>query len=213
MDAIKIGLGLLLNGLIGVFPIVMFAMAMLFFLCKKRNDIIILAFELWSIILIVSLTTLGLYDNYELNWSLQNCNYIPFYNNWYNWKNALSGNLRYLIQIVGNVFIFAPFGYIYRQIHGNNIRKMCIVAGLFPLGIEIVQMLFGRVADIDDIICNFVGAMFGYYVNAYYSYTRNKQVPAEIELVSVKGKEITPYFKIGWKIICLVCVIRLITLG
>lgn len=213
MDAIKIGIGLILNGVLGVFHIFLFAVAILIFLCKKRSDIITLSFELASIILIVSLTTLGLCNNCEPGWDIQNYNYIPFFTNWNNWKEALSGNLQYLIQIVGNIAFFVPFGYIYRQLHGNNLKKICIVAVLFPFGIEILQSVFGRVGDIDDIICNFIGTMFGYYLNALYSYTHEKNMSIEVELIEIKGKEITPYFKVGWRIVCILCIIRLVTLG
>lgn len=213
MSAIKIGLGLIINGMIGAAPLLLLALAILTFSLKKKSDVITIFLEFVVVECIISLTLLGILHDSEVNWNMRNVNFLPFYSTWDCWKGALSGDLSYFIQIVGNILIFVPFGIIYRQVHGAGIKKALVVAFLFPFGIEIFQCIAGRVADADDIICNFVGTMFGYYIHAYASFVWKLPVATEIKTRSIKGRDCLTCFKVVWMGLYLCLIVRLVTLG
>lgn len=72
-----------------------------------------------------------------------------------------------LTMIFFNVLLFLPMGIllpaIFRKM--NSWRNILTAAVLIPIGVEVTQMLFaGRLADIDDVIANFLGCMLGYVV-------------------------------------------------
>jgi glycopeptide antibiotics resistance protein len=76
---------------------------------------------------------------------------------------------RYLI---GNVLAFAPLGILVSLVRaGSSLRRVLGVAAVASIGIELTQLamsfLMGvpyRVADIDDVILNVIGAMLGWVV-------------------------------------------------
>lgn len=67
--------------------------------------------------------------------------------------------------LVGNILIFVPFGfglpYVFQQ--GRRFGSMLLNAFVFVLGIEVFQLFsaFGAF-DVDDIILNCLGAVWGY---------------------------------------------------
>jgi len=70
---------------------------------------------------------------------------------------------RFLVNIVGNVVMFIPWGFglvlLWKQT-----RKPLRIAGLclaLPLFIELWQMFISRSVDVDDLILNFAGGMTG----------------------------------------------------
>jgi len=75
----------------------------------------------------------------------------------------------FIRNVIGNIIIFIPFGYlvsdiIYMNTKHKNIIIVLLFVALTSLGIETTQMYIGRSFDIDDIILNFVGGLFGYIV-------------------------------------------------
>ena len=67
--------------------------------------------------------------------------------------------------LVGNVLMFVPFGlflpFITRNITSKNIF---LIAVAVPLAVEVFQLVLGRSLDVDDLICNFVGIVAGYFI-------------------------------------------------
>ena len=75
----------------------------------------------------------------------------------------------FIRNVIGNIIIFIPFGYlvsdiIYMNTKHKNIIIVLLFVALTSLGIETTQMYIGRSFDIDDIILNFVGGLFGYII-------------------------------------------------
>jgi len=75
----------------------------------------------------------------------------------------------FIRNVIGNIIIFVPFGYlisdiIYMNTKHKNIFIVLLFVALTSLGIETTQMYIGRSFDIDDIILNFVGGLFGYII-------------------------------------------------
>lgn len=78
--------------------------------------------------------------------------------------------------LVGNVVVFIPFGFLIPYVlkRGRNFFVMLANAFLFVLGIEVFQLFsaFGAF-DVDDILLNCAGAVLGYL--AYLAYERIKK--------------------------------------
>lgn len=69
--------------------------------------------------------------------------------------------------LVGNVIVFVPFGFLLPYVigYGRNFFVMLFNAFIFVLGIEVFQLFsaFGAF-DVDDILLNCLGAILGYII-------------------------------------------------
>lgn len=88
-------------------------------------------------------------------------NLIPFYTistffRFLSWED-------FLVNIVGNVVMFIPwgFGLVLMWKKNRKIWKILLLCMLLPLGIEFVQLFIGRHVDVDDLILNFAGGAMG----------------------------------------------------
>ena len=64
--------------------------------------------------------------------------------------------------LVGNVAMFVPLGFFLPLVTRVRSRgKVLLTAAAVPLCCEILQLLFGRSFDVDDLICNFAGIVIG----------------------------------------------------
>lgn len=90
-------------------------------------------------------------------------NFIPF-------REILRYNMGsrlFFKNVIGNMILFLPFGFfisLYLKEKKANLPLLIILITSFS--IEVVQMIIGRVFDIDDILLNLVGGYLGYLV--YY---------------------------------------------
>ncbi len=93
-------------------------------------------------------------------------NIIPFQSIWEFTKLMFSGYFsRGFNNIVGNVFVFAPFGYFISLLHKKcrKLKTVAIVGFFVSLFFEICQyVLYLGSADIDDIILNVLGVALGF---------------------------------------------------
>ena len=69
-----------------------------------------------------------------------------------------------LINVIGNTAMFIPLGIVWPTVFKElNTHKKVIAAGVgFSLCIEILQLPFDRVTDVDDLILNSLGYLAGY---------------------------------------------------
>ena len=77
------------------------------------------------------------------------------------------GSRLFLKNVLGNMLLFLPFGFF--TSYYLDVKKLYIPIFLTMIAscsIECVQMLIGRVFDIDDIMLNIFGGLLGYSV--YY---------------------------------------------
>ena len=87
---------------------------------------------------------------------------------------SLSFGLAILLkQVVGNIILFLPMGFVLPIIFTNiqTIRKVILIGFLASLSIELLQALAGiwigynyRAADIDDLIFNVLGTVIGFLI-------------------------------------------------
>lgn len=71
--------------------------------------------------------------------------------------------------ILGNIFIFIPIGFLMSMLWEKWHRtKNIILFSIFvPAGIEFIQLFIGRAVDIDDVILNFIGLMIGFLLGKH----------------------------------------------
>ncbi len=102
-------------------------------------------------------------------------NFIPF-------KEIMrykTTSLLFIRNVIGNIAIFIPFGYLITDMIKEkagkcNIFIQTLIIFLTSLTIETIQMFIGRSFDIDDIILNVTGGVFGFliYVLSHKIYER-----------------------------------------
>ena len=93
----------------------------------------------------------------DYNYGLSN--YIPF-------KEIFRyevGSRLFIKNIIGNVLLFLPYGYFASDyLKSKKILPICFLTMLVSVTIEYVQLNIGRTFDIDDVILNTIGGIFGY---------------------------------------------------
>ena len=88
-------------------------------------------------------------------------NYIPFKEI----TRYISGSKLFIKNVIGNIIMFAPFGFFIRYFFNIKDKKiMFLIITLTSTGIELLQSDIGRVFDIDDIILNVLGGMIGFLI-------------------------------------------------
>ncbi len=71
----------------------------------------------------------------------------------------------FIKNVVGNVVLFLPYGYfVGRYFSGKNIFLNMFLVLLASISIEVTQLYIGRVFDVDDILLNVLGGLFGFLI-------------------------------------------------
>lgn len=95
----------------------------------------------------------------EVSWSTNN--FIPF-------REILRYNIGsrlFIKNVLGNMLLFLPFGFFTSYLLDNKKPLLTVALTLVAsLSIEVVQLMIGRVFDVDDIILNVLGGTFGFYL-------------------------------------------------
>lgn len=83
-----------------------------------------------------------------------------------------------------NILLLVPFGFGLPFIMDSRMKKVIIIGALFSIGIELLQLITGimgkmtfRVADINDVIFNIVGAVVGYALFLVFMYLFHRIFP------------------------------------
>lgn len=92
---------------------------------------------------------------------------------------ALSGELTIgswvKTMLIGNIAMFLPMGFFLPFVTEKiNRKSIFIAATTVPFIIELLQMVFGRSFDIDDLICNFIGIVVGFFIGFAIKNTKQK---------------------------------------
>lgn len=71
-----------------------------------------------------------------------------------------------LVNILANIFLFSPLGFfiplIWKKL--DSFKKILFFGICATFLVEIIQLFIGRSTDIDDVILNTIGVIFGYAV-------------------------------------------------
>lgn len=104
-------------------------------------------------------------------------------------KDTHIGKEDFLVNIIGNVFVFSPFGWL-----GLCIRKFnhLVPAAFFFLiiisSIETLQYFTGRgVADIDDVLLNSTGMLIGFLLFKYATWKNIANIRFHFQLLDEKS--------------------------
>ncbi|MBQ9983028.1 MAG: VanZ family protein [Lachnospiraceae bacterium] len=95
-------------------------------------------------------------------------NLIPFYeiNRFLQYREII-GTYNVLLNLVGNVVAFIPFGALIRWVINQPVRCMQVVGYTFAfsLWVELLQLI-AKVGsfDVDDLLLNTLGGLLGYWV-------------------------------------------------
>ena len=81
-----------------------------------------------------------------------------------------------IMNLVGNIVIFMPFGFLLPAMHRSLRRfwRVTLFSFELSLAVELLQLVtkVGS-CDVDDMLLNTVGGMFGYMVYAIFQHNRN----------------------------------------
>lgn len=101
-----------------------------------------------------------------------NINYMPLVETIKMFKNSFRGIVTALYNVVGNIILFIPLGFLIPLLFKKKNRFLNIVAYGFitSFAIELIQLLTSsNITDIDDIIFNTLGAVLGFIIsNVFY---------------------------------------------
>ncbi len=80
------------------------------------------------------------------------------------------GSRLFFKNVLGNMILFMPYGFFISYYLQNKKPHLTVfLTFIASISIEIVQMVIGRVFDIDDILLNVLGGFCGYYLYFFLS--------------------------------------------
>ncbi len=164
-------LGRLSNTIQGVvdfaWPMVLISVVVLvsFRVCYliKNKEKLVLYKELFGLSFIIYILCLFQVVTFQDNVSWSTNNFIPFREMFrYN-----IGSRLFVKNVLGNALMFLPYGFFISFYLKNKKPWLTLILTVIAsFSIELVQMMIGRVFDIDDILLNLLGGYLGYLV--YY---------------------------------------------
>ena len=143
---------------------------------KWSNEIIKLLFSCYltglvSLIILPANFWLNLFDGIFLGWWDEMIPFFSFggFNFFPSFIKALSGELVIgnwiKTMLIGNIAMYLPLGFFLPFVTEKVDRKnIFAVSAVIPLIIELLQMILGRCFDVDDLICNFIGIVLGFFI-------------------------------------------------
>lgn len=108
----------------------------------------------------------------DVSWSTSN--FIPFKEMF---RYKLFSTL-FFKNVVGNMLMFLPYGFFASYFLKLNKPKIIFFLSLIvSLTIETIQLIIGRVFDVDDIMLNIVGGLLGYFIYRVLHHMKDKLPP------------------------------------
>ena len=129
----------------------------------KNHENIVLYKELLALSFIIYILCLFQVVTFQDNVSWSTNNFIPFKEMFrYN-----IGSRLFVKNVLGNMLMFLPYGFfVSYYLKNKKIGLTLVLTAIASFSIELVQMMIGRVFDIDDILLNLLGGSVGFYL--YY---------------------------------------------
>ena len=92
-------------------------------------------------------------------------NLIPFKVFVDTYREVVGGHITpLLINFFGNVVMFMPIGFFTGLLWRFTAAKAVFIGFLSSLFIEVSQLFLARSSDVDDLILNSLGALFGFLI-------------------------------------------------
>ena len=121
-----------------------------------------------SLVILPANFWLFVYDGIFLGWwgelgqvfQIGDVNLVPSAIKWLNGELSIGSWVKTML--IGNIAMFIPFGFFFPLVSGiRSHKKLLLIFATTPFCVEILQLLFGRSLDVDDLICNFIGIVLG----------------------------------------------------
>ena len=143
-----------------IISIVIMVSVRITYLVKNKTRFVLYK-ELLMLVFAIYILCLFQVVTFQDSMSLSGNNFIPFREIFrYNITSRL-----FLKNVVGNMIMFLPFGFFISYYIGpDNIKPILVLTLIASIAIEVVQLLIGRVFDIDDILLNLIGGAIGYSI-------------------------------------------------
>lgn len=143
-----------------IISVVIMISVRLTYIIKNKKEFILYK-EILMLVFAIYILCLFQVVTFQDNSSFIGNNFIPF-------KEIFRYNITsrlFLKNVIGNMIMFLPFGFfISYYINPDDINLTLVLTLIASSAIEIVQLLIGRVFDIDDIILNILGGALGYMI-------------------------------------------------
>lgn len=95
--------------------------------------------------------------------SIGEINLVPSVVRWLQGELTLGGWVKHML--IGNIAMFVPLGFMLPFVTEKVTKKnIWLLAVCVPLALEVLQLVFGRSFDVDDLICNFAGIIIGFLI-------------------------------------------------
>ena len=78
--------------------------------------------------------------------------------------NSRKGLSDFIFNVVGNIGVFVPIGFLLAYLYKSNIKKTILCGCIISVFIETVQLFLERTTDIDDVILNTIGTAVGFLI-------------------------------------------------
>lgn len=126
--------------------------------------------ELFMLLFIVYILCLFYVVTFQdVNWATSN--YIPF-KEMFRYK---FGTRLFFKNVLGNLIMFLPYGFFVSYFLRSKKSYIILILSIITSStIEFTQAMIGRVFDVDDIILNVFGAMFGFLIYKFVVYIKDK---------------------------------------
>lgn len=170
--------------MIFIFSIILVSLRLTFLIVNKKK--IVFYKELLSFFFIIYILILYYIVTYQdVNYG--NSNFIPF-------KEIFRydvGSRLFIRNVIGNIVLFIPLGvYVGCIIKSKTFIPSFIISFLVSISIEFAQYMIGRIADVDDVILNTIGGVFGYvsfkYLNRFIDkHSKSKKLGIILNVISV----------------------------
>ncbi len=154
--------------MIVIFTIILSSIRIAYLIIRKEK--FVLYKELSYLLFIIYLLSLFYIvtfqdDNYGMS------NFIPFKEMF---RYKVTSKL-FIKNIIGNILLFMPFGlFVTALLNEDKLYPTVILTFISSISIEVVQMIIGRVFDIDDILLNLLGGTIGALIFIVLNKLRDK---------------------------------------
>lgn len=137
----------------------------------KNHEKFVIYKELLSLSFLIYIMCLFQVVTFQDDTTWSSNNFIPF-------KEIMRYNMGsrlFFKNVIGNMVMFLPYGFFISYYLDNKKLSLTFILTLITsVVIETVQLIIGRVFDIDDIILNVIGGTLGFYIYHIFDMIGNK---------------------------------------
>ena len=137
----------------------------------KNHEKFVIYKELLSLSFLIYIMCLFQVVTFQDDTTWSSNNFIPF-------KEIMRYNMGsrlFFKNVIGNMVMFLPYGFFVSYYLDNKKLSLTFTLALITsVAIETVQLIIGRIFDIDDIILNVIGGTLGFYIYHIFDMIGNK---------------------------------------